>query len=65
MRAGTYIIMIAPKWHESANLDPEYYNVRVGLYSPRQIKIEKFKIDQGLRAIALCFEDIARNATDS
>ena len=30
--AGKYIIAIAPRWHPSANLDKQYFNVRVGTY---------------------------------
>jgi len=32
--AGEYIIMIAPEWNQSTFLDPLYFNIRVGIYSP-------------------------------
>ena len=39
--AGNYVIMIAPEWNQSTNLDAEYFNVRVGIYAPDAVSLRK------------------------
>lgn len=57
--AGNYIIMIAPTWNQSTYLDPQYFNVRVGIYSPGQVNLRKCEKERGFKAIATCFADFS------
>lgn len=59
--AGNYIIMIAPQWNQSTNLDPLYFNIRVGIYSPAQISLRKCDKETGFKAIAACFEEVSND----
>ena len=59
--AGNYIIMIAPQWNKSTYLDPLYFNIRVGIYSPAQISLRKCDKETGFKAIAACFEEVSND----
>ena len=58
LSAGTYVIMVAPMWHASAFKDEEYLNIRLGIYAPAKITLQKFQKDLGLQGIAKCFEEV-------
>ena len=57
--AGNYIIMIAPQWNKSTELDLQYYNIRLGIYSPGQVSLRKCDKHTGFKAIADCFEEVS------
>ena len=57
--------MIAPEWNPSTNLDPLYFNVRVGIYGPSQVSLRKCDKQLGFKAIAQCFEDICADVPQS
>lgn len=53
--AGKYIILVAPEWHQSATLDAQYKSIRLGIYCPVNVNLEKCGVTEGHRAIASCF----------
>ena len=57
--AGDYIILIAPQWCQSTYLDPQYFNIRVGIYSPQVVNLRKCEKERGFKAIAACFTEIS------
>ena len=59
--AGSYIIMIAPEWHESTWLDPQHFNIRVGIYSPARVSLSKCEKAIGYQAIATSFLEVAHD----
>lgn len=62
--AGKYIIVVTPEWHKSTNLDPLYKSVRVGIYCPVLVNLEKCDRRVGHAAIASCFQEIAEDMPD-
>ena len=62
---GDYMILIAPQWNKSTHLDPQYFNIRVGIYSPGQISLRKCDKETGLKAIASCFEEVSADTPQS
>ena len=63
--AGKYIIMVAPEWNKSSQLDPEYKKIRVGIFSPIQVNLSKCERRLGHKAIACGFQEIAEDMPES
>ena len=66
LAAGKYIVMVKPQWNEAAELGAGFKQVRIGLYAPVKLELNKLHLEasdsarlMGYRALECILTDVA------
>ena len=59
LQPDSYVFMVDPIWHESAEFDPSYREVLIDVYAPEVLDIEPVDDYDGLKVLERAFKDAA------